>query len=375
MHALLKLPTILLGKILRRDHDLSRCSDVTVLKMLGGGSLAIAYPALLALRNSDRIRRMRLLTSPAVRPFGEILGIFDEIIVVRDSSILAMAADCLGAIRKLFRCDAIVDLEIHSRLTTVFSLLTCAVNRIGFYTGMSFWRRGLSTHLLFCNLSNGIYDSYDQVAALFAAGSSDFRSCSAQFRATLGLGPSPSPDPLHPRIGVTPCCSELSGERMLHPEEWVDVVGRSLPPGDSSQPVEVHLFGAPSDKAELEKLGALLAAAQPRLVPVNHAGKKLRESVILLDRLDRILCIDSALLHFARLLGKPTVSFWGPTDPRVLLRPEPLAAESVHYAKLSCSPCVHLAARPPCGGRNVCMRLAVNPQQHAERNPAWLLMP
>ena len=44
LHVLLKGPTILLGKILHRDHDLKNCSDVTILKMLGGGSLAIAYP-------------------------------------------------------------------------------------------------------------------------------------------------------------------------------------------------------------------------------------------------------------------------------------------------------------------------------------------
>jgi ADP-heptose:LPS heptosyltransferase len=374
LHVLLKGPTILLGKILHRDHDLQHCSDVTILKMLGGGSLAIAYPALLALKRSGRIRRLRLLTSPGVRPFGETLGLFDEIIVIRDNSLFATVIDSFSAIIRLFHCDAIVDLEIHSRLTTVFALLTCAVNRVGFYTAISFWRKGLSTQLLFCNTSNGIYDNYDQLAALFGAELPSFADCSTTFRTALGLAASPQTDPLRPRIGVAPCCSGLSSERTLQPKEWVEAIGRYMPPGDANTPVELHLFGAPSDRRGLDELGVILSAVHPRLEVVNHAGKKLQESVLLLDRLDRIFFIDSALLHFARMLGKPTVSFFGPTDPRVLLRPTALALETVHYFKLSCSPCVHVSDKPPCAGNNICMRFALNPREDADRNPAWVIM-
>ncbi|MGA7241507.1 MAG: glycosyltransferase family 9 protein [Bryobacteraceae bacterium] len=373
LHFLLKGPTILLGKILHRDHNLKRCADVTIVKILGGGSLAIAYPALLALKRSSSIRRLRLVTSPSVRPFGEVLGLFDEIIVIRDNSVFGTVIDSLAALRKLFRCDAMVDLEIHSRLTTVFALLTCALNRVGFYTAISFWRRGLSTHLLFCNVSNGIYDNYDQLAALFGVELPDFRDCSATFRAALGLGTPRQPDHRHPRIGVAPCCSGLSSERTLRPDEWVQVIGRNMPPGDPAATVELHLFGAPSDRRSLDELGAKLSAAHPRLEIVNHAGKKLGESVTLLYQLDRIFFIDSALLHFARMLGKPTVSFFGPTDPRVLLRPTDLAPETVHYFKLSCSPCVHVSDKPPCGGNNICMRFALNPREDADRNPAWVI--
>ena len=129
-----------------------------------------------------------------------------------------------------------------------FALLTCAVNRVGFYTAISFWRKGLSTHLLFCNISNGIYDNYDQLAALFGAELPDFRDCSATFRAALGLGAPQQPDPHRPRLGVAPCCSGLSSERTLRADEWVEVIRRNMPPGDPMAPVELHLFGAPSDR-------------------------------------------------------------------------------------------------------------------------------
>ena len=155
-------------------------------------------------------------------------------------------------------------------------------------------------------------------------------------------------------------------------DEWVEVIGHNMPEGAKRQ-IELNLFGAPSDKAALDTLGGMLSAAYPQLTIVNLAGKDLRESVLALDRMDRLFFIDSALLHFARLLGKPAASFWGPTDPSVLLRPSGLAPEVVHYVKLSCSPCVHVAQKPPCGGNNICMRLAVDPEADVDRNPLWVI--
>ncbi|MGD0500017.1 MAG: glycosyltransferase family 9 protein [Bryobacteraceae bacterium] len=370
LHALLKPPTILLGKVLRRDHSLERCADITFVKLLGGGSLAVAYPALLAIKNRPHTRALRLLTTPSIQPFGEVLGLFDEIIVVREHSFVLLALDSFRAILKLFRCDAIVDLEIHSRLTTVFSLLTCARNRVGFYTSMSFWRKGISTHLLFCNIANGIYYFYDQIASLFGARVSGMDASVAAFRGYLGLTP-PDSRPATRQIGLAPCCSDLSKERMLLPEEWMEALGRRL---GASEPADVHLLGAPAEVEYLDRFAALIRARFPAAVPVNHAGKaSLRQSVCLLAGLDELDCIDSALFHFARLLGIPTVSFWGPTDPRVLVRPSETHRDEVHYYKLPCSPCVHLAQSPPCFGDNLCMRFALRPEQAANCNPPWVI--
>ena len=120
-------------------------SNFTIVKMLGGGSLAIAYPSFLALRRTPGLRKFQIVTTPAVLPFARALGVFDEILVIRDGNPLELLLDGFSAIARLFRTDAIVDLEIYSRLTTVFCLLTCARNRVGFYTDNSFWRRRISS--------------------------------------------------------------------------------------------------------------------------------------------------------------------------------------------------------------------------------------
>src|SRR5262245_40508152 len=105
LHAVLKPCVVLLGKVLRRNHDLKSCSSVTLLKLRGGGSLVVAYPALRALKCAPGVRELRLVTTPAVQPFAEIIGLFDEILVVRDDSMTTLARDALMAIAKLFRCD------------------------------------------------------------------------------------------------------------------------------------------------------------------------------------------------------------------------------------------------------------------------------
>jgi ADP-heptose:LPS heptosyltransferase len=339
--------------------------------MLGGGSLVIAYPALSAIKQQPQIQRMRLLTTPAVKPFAEILGIFDEIIVIRDQSAVSLIWDSLKAIVGLFRCDALVDLEIHSRLTTVISLLTAARNRIGFYTAISFWRQQLSTHLLFCNLSTGISYFYDQIAGLFGAEISP--ESISQFRRRIGKAI--AQDAGTRKIGLAPCCSGLSTERMLQPNECAEVILCRVGAGQRSEKVEVHLLGAPSDRAYLDAVVPHIQLAVPTAAVFNHAGKtSLRQSVDMISSMDELVCVDSGLLHFARLLGIKTVSFWGPTDPATRLRPFAENLDEVHYYRLPCSPCAHLSQSAPCGGDSLCMRLAVRPGLPLEHNPGWLAL-
>ena len=371
LHAILKIPTILLGKLIKRNHDLTQCREIAVMKLLGGGSLVIAYPALLALKRLPHVRKLTLVTTPAIKPFGDTLGIFDEIVVIREDSLLHLAMDSLKALRRLFRYGAVIDFEVHSRLTTVFSLATCARNRVGFFTNISFWRRGISTHLLFCNVSNGIYYFYDQIAEIFGTAAVSEEACTAAFRKRLQAS---SADESQLRLGIAPTCSGLSSERMLDATEWLDILESRLPK-DSGRVAEIHLFGGPSDKAYLDKLKDLLLGRLGAQVSVfNHAGKtKLEESIRMLSGMSEVLCIDSALLHFSRLLGLRTISYWGPTDPRVLARPRGGDLDEIHYVKLPCSPCIHVSHQPPCKGMNICMRLAANPSAAVPLNPPWVL--
>ncbi len=363
---ILKPPTVLLGKLLHRNHSLAKCSTVTYMKMMGGGSLVVAYPSLLAMRRSPGIRRLRLLTTPAIKPFGEALGVFDEIIVIRDQSLGLLLMDSVKALFRLFGTDALVDLEIFSRLTTVFALLSCARNRVGFYTNASFWRKAVSTHLLFCNVSNGIYGFYDQIAVMFGGvvpSEDEYRSL---FTGQLGVTRKQRAPDGRRRIGVAPGCSDLSRERMLAIKEWAAILKAKAAAG----PCVFEFLGGKGDR---QIVSDIMQEVGPVLEAQNFAGElSLSDSVRRLAELDELICIDSALLHFSRLIGTPVSAYFGPTDPRILLRPMQAVPDDLHYAHISCSPCVHLAAQPPCHGHNLCMRYAADPAAPGPRNPVWL---
>ena len=51
------------------------------------------------------------MVSPAVRPFADLLGAFDEVIVIDDASPWKLLRGSLRAWQRLWRTDAIVDLE------------------------------------------------------------------------------------------------------------------------------------------------------------------------------------------------------------------------------------------------------------------------
>lgn len=159
---LLKPWVMLVGRLLRRDHEVTPRGDILCIKMQGGGSLVIAHRALMGLRLAYPQARLRLLCTPATRVFGELLGVFDDYIVVADRSMLHLI---VSGVRALWACrgiDTVIDFEVYSRLTTVMALFTLARNRISFYMESAFWRQDLATHLIFFNRAAGVYVFYSQ---------------------------------------------------------------------------------------------------------------------------------------------------------------------------------------------------------------------
>src|SRR5436853_6466300 len=100
--------TVALGRLLGRDHTLAVKDKVAFIKMLGGGSLVIALPALLGFRRKHADARLLLVTTNAVKAFADAIGVFDEVIVVDDRSAASLLKSSARVLRKLFRIDTIV---------------------------------------------------------------------------------------------------------------------------------------------------------------------------------------------------------------------------------------------------------------------------
>lgn len=358
---------LLLGRLLRRDHDPRPRGSILVLKLLGGGSLVQAGPALLGLKHAYPGARLSLLTTRRIAPFAALLGVFDRIFALDDRSLLRLAGSAARSWPQLIGVDTVIDLEVYSRLSTVLSLLTLARNRVGFYLEAAFWRRGLHTHLLFFNRFSATHRFYDQVARLLGAAPATREACEEALRRELP--PAPPREPGRRRVAIGHACSDLARERMLSPSQWRTLLERR----GGLAGAEVHVLGGADDRNDAE---ALIAACAPHLPDAawhDPCGRlRLEQSLALLGSSDEFIGIDSALLYFARLLGVPTTSFWGPTDPATRLQAFPGARDTVHYQKIACSPCIHVAEVPPCRGRNFCMSALIEPLSEDEQ-PMWVI--
>ena len=344
----LRLPVIILGLLLERDHSPVAQGNILFIKMQGGGSLVLAFPAILSIRKRYQSRKLMLLTTSSIAHFGESLSVFDEIICITDKNLLSMFMSMLSAWWRCFRVDTVVDLEVYSRLTTVFSVLTAARNRIGFYLESAFWRRRIQTHLIFFNRFAGVYHFYEQVAKLLNASLVPIEECTEIFKKNLKTVPKREGVK---RISIGHACSEMGTERMLTADQWLSVFLRR---GITCE--EVVFLGAESDYGMAQSIIKILAPHFPCASFLNMCGAlSLIRSISYLNSSDEFWGIDSALLHYARLLGKKSVSFWGPTDPMTRLKDFPHIPSEVYYRKVPCSPCIHVAEEPPCKGDNICI--------------------
>lgn len=340
--------TRVLGMILRREHSFSKNDTIVVMKLLGGGNFALAMPMLLGLRQSFPDSKLVVVVTPSTAQFAKTLGVFDEIKLIDTGSLPLLIGSAMRTLLSLFRVDVIIDLEVHSKLSTCFGLFTCARNRLGFFTNDFFLRKYLYTHLVFFNPRAPRSALFERFAALLGARCVDPEECEMHLKSKLNISAHPNSS-----IAIGVGCSDLGRVRQLRSCQWVSVLKKELA---SVKDPELIFLGSQMDWDLAQEVGDKLQIVMPSLRISNLCGARaLSESLRLLGSCSRFYAIDSGLLHFARLLGVPSTSFWGPTDPATLLIPLPRYTETIHYKPLLCSPCIHVAEVPPCGGRNLCM--------------------
>ncbi len=344
--------TIFVGKILKRDHSPKPQGDITVIKMLGGGSLIIGAAALLGIKRTYPNFKLRIVTTPGVAPFAKSLGVFDEILIIDDRSFFVLITSSIKVIKQLLFTDTILDYEVYSRLTTIFALLTCARNRIGFYRESVEARKNFSTHVVYFNLYYGSWYFYEEISRLIGCSIPFDIEVRDHFLKLHDIHRS-LPSSIT-RIGIGHGCSDLSLERMLSPREWKELALMNL---KTNLAYEVHFFGVKKDSAMAQEIINELKTLAFPLSFFDHCGEtNLIGSIKMMFQMDEFWAIDSSLLHYSRLMGIRTVSVFGPTSPQSLIKNYSYLEEIIHYQQIPCSPCVHVTETPPCHGNNICIK-------------------
>jgi ADP-heptose:LPS heptosyltransferase len=342
--------TRLLGILLRRQHSTGIAPRrIVFIKLLGLGSLIVASDAITAIRARFPNARLILLTDANIAAGIAPFGLFDEIYPIDTDN---MATTAMGVTRFLLRSWGwrrlwVIDLEVYSKLTTVFALLTLARNRAGFYLSAVPFRKFLNTHNIIFDQSVYLEDNYLHMARQ-VTGAELRLPVSAVREAELEK----------PYIILNNTCSGLAYVRKLPDRTFSAVCEWIL----EHTGYNVALLGMPDDKEEINRfIGANpgLRGREDRIV--NFAGMAEDFAAYYRFLSEKGVClvtIDSGPLHIARKLGLPTVSVWGPTNPDnyLKIRSHEEGRHLSYYLKTPCSPCVHHYELLPCGGNNFCMK-------------------
>lgn len=89
--------------------------------------------------------------------------------------------------------------------------------------------------------------------------------------------------------------------------------------------IDVLLAGGPDDEDTIKEIQQTLGAtaSHPHFRLMYGKTKNLQELVALLKLADLVVCVDSAPMHIAVALNKPTVAMFAPTDPAKLIPGHP----------------------------------------------------
>jgi ADP-heptose:LPS heptosyltransferase len=336
---------IIAGLLLRIKHGIERHpSAILFIKLMGLGSLVSSAEAIAQVRKKYPGAKLILLTDENIAGGIKPFGMFDDYLKIRNGSIFQTVGDAISGLYQcwLIRRLWVVDLEVYSKLTTVYSLLTLATNRFGFFVRPVFFRKFLNTHNIFFNQFTNLHDNYMQMAVSVTG-----------LPAINDLPAVPRSNEISmPYVLINNTCSDLAPVRKMNNHQLTDVCKWVL----QHTSYNLAFAGTAADRSANAMIIADLPS-QGRIINIAGEFDFNYYYTFLETKCAFAISIDSAPLHIAKKLGVPTISIWGPTNPSFYLkiRDEEKGRNLFCYNNVSCSPCVHHFNQPPCKGNNFCM--------------------
>ncbi len=335
---------------------------IIFLKLLGGGSLLIAYPSILAIKEKYPNYQLVLLCSKEVSEYAKILNLFDEIHVVYKFKIFFIISFYISSVRKYLFSHYICNLELHSRLCFVFANLLLPRILISLNSNVREIENHFSNRKIFYNPHTPIYEGYNSIAHLLKAFDINAEFAKQRFQDLHAISVGNQDFSI---MGVAPFCSPMYKERQFSLVELGAILSQQIMPHIR----EIRLYGGANDIVDSKNYCVYLS----KLLNINVKNCSgifnLSQMVTEINSIGSLITIDSGINHIARLTNVRVISYWGPSDPNLRLR-NILPNESIIYHKLPCSPCVHLMDQTPCNGNNICLSQYLG---NSTANILWLL--
>jgi ADP-heptose:LPS heptosyltransferase len=157
------------------------------------------------------------------------------------------------------------------------------------------------------------------------------------------------------RIGIAPFAKHPS---KIYPFENMEEVVRLLNENSSTK---IYLFGGKKECHLLESW-----AEKYEQVESVAGHLSFSEELLLMNRLDVMLSMDSANMHLASLVNTPVVSIWGATHPYAGFYGYNQDPENAIQTNMECRPCSIFGNKPCWRGDFACMK-NITPEKIVEK--------
>ncbi len=335
------------------------------------GSLVLAHPMFTSLGKSYPDAEIFLLQFKKNKELTLILDLVadDHVLTVDDSSFFRLVRDAFIAVWRLRRIgiDTVLDCELFSRISSIFSMLSGANVRVGFHphTQEGLYRGSFINRPVLYNPYRHIARQFLTLAAAIdsagmplakksaddgvlsvppvAVSQTEIHDLAKRLGALDGWQRDVSPDILiYPSGGILPI--------RAWPEKNYHVLCRRLI--DDGHTLGVIGMQEDSDLARR----VLEGCPRNRCVDLTGFTKSLHELIVLFHMAKLLITNDGGPGHFAVLTPIRALMFFGPETP-VLYGPLGEDATTL-FSHTACSPCLtaYNHRNSPCDGDNRCLK-------------------
>lgn len=340
------------------------------------GSLVLAHPMFIEIKKRYPDATLNVLLFKQNREILEILNVIsnENIMSIDNTSIKRFVLDGLQFLRKLhcIKFDAVIDCELFSRISSIFSFLSGASLRVGFhpYTQEGLYRGSFINRPVMYNPYKHISEQF--LTMVKALDSNTVPTGKRVVSSRLCEAPSISFQEteihyminrlhrdfpvlkdkelilLYPSGGILPI-------RAWPLDYYCRLSKKFLSDGHT-----VVIIGTEADKVLAETIQDKCGSVN--CIDLTGYTKNLREMMILFHRAALLITNDGGPGQFSALTPIPTIIFYGPETP--LLYGTLNKKAVFFYLSLSCSPCLsaYNHRNSPCDGDNLCLK-KIHPDQ------------
>lgn len=334
------------------------------------GSLALARPMFDHIKEKYPGSRIYVLLFEQNREFLDVLDIIssENVITISNASIFRMLFTSIQAVSRVRRhkIDTVIDCELFSRISSIFSFLSGAMIRSGFHphTQEGLYRGDFINRPV-------PYNQYVHISQQFITLAEAIES---NFVPTVKRK-IPQYKPELPSLKLDE--KEISEKKQKFETDFPEAAEKNLIllyPGGGLLPIRawaienycilandflqkgyaVGIIGMENDK-ELA-LTIISASNSEGCIDLTGYTKTVRELMVIFHFASLLITNDGGPGHFAAMSPVPAITLYGPETP-LLYGPLSKNCHNI-FAGLSCSPCLsaYNHRNSPCDGNNLCLK-------------------